>query len=90
MNLDSPSGELAAVIYALQKFRQYVGYNEFDLITDSSTVKALTSANKLSGKLARWAILLSEFKFNVIHKAGSTLHNADGLSRANQEDEGDK
>ena len=60
-----------------------MGYSEFDLITDSSTVKALTSANKLSGKLARWAILLSEFKYKVTHKAGSTLHNADGLSRAN-------
>jgi ribonuclease HI len=53
VNLDSPSGELAAAIYALQKFRQYIGYEEFDLITDSSTVKALQSQNKLSGKLAR-------------------------------------
>jgi ribonuclease HI len=83
VNLDSPSGELAAAIYALQKFRQYVGYDEFDLITDSSTVKALQSQNKISGKLARWAVLLSEFKFHVIHKAGSTLHNADRLSRSN-------
>ena len=48
-------------------------------------MKALQSNNKVSGKLARWAILLSEFNFTVIHKAGATLHNADGLSRAAQE-----
>ena len=81
-SLDSPSGELAAAIFALTKFREYVGYNPFDLVTDSTTVRALTSGNKLSGKLARWAIFLSEFRMNVVHKAGATLGNVDGLSRA--------
>lgn len=84
VNLDSPSGELAAAVFALHKFREYVGFAEFDLITDSTTVKALQSNNRLSGKLARWAIFLSEFRFVVTHKAGATLHNADGLSRARQ------
>lgn len=84
VHLDSPSGELAAAIFALHKFREYVGFAEFDLITDSTTVKALQSNNKLSGKLARWAIFLSEFRFVIHHKAGATLHNADGLSRARQ------
>lgn len=84
VNLDSPTGELAAAIFALHKFREYLGFQEFDLVTDSTTVKALTSTNRLSGKLARWAIFLSEFRYKVIHKPGATLHNADGLSRARQ------
>ena len=41
VNMDSPTGELAAMIFALSKFRSYLGYSEFDLITDSTTVKAL-------------------------------------------------
>ena len=85
-SLDSPTGELAAVIFALTKFREYLGYGEFDLITDSTTVKALQSQGKLSGKLARWAILLSQFRFQVHHRAGTKLGNADGLSRSHQAD----
>ena len=81
-SLDSPSGELAAAIFALTKFKEYVGYNPFDLVTDSTTVRALTSGSKLSGKLARWAIFLSEFRMTVVHKPGTTLGNVDGLSRA--------
>ena len=41
--LDSPSGELAAVIYALGKFRGYLGYSHFELVTDSTSVRALQS-----------------------------------------------
>ena len=77
---------MAATIFALLKFRSYLGFTSFDLITDSTTVRSLQTAAKLSGKLARWAILLSEFNFTIIHRAGKKLGNADGLSRSHQEE----
>lgn len=80
--LVSPTGELAGAIFALYKFREYLLFQELDPITDSTTVKALISSNHLSGKLAQWAIFLSEFRQKVVHKPGATLHNAAGLSRA--------
>ncbi len=79
--LGSAEGELLAAIFALTKYKQYVGQSQFDLVTDSRALCALKSASNLAGKLARWSFFLEEFRMNIVHKAGSTLQNADGLSR---------
>ena len=60
-HLSSAEGELLACIYALQKFRHYLGFQPFDLVTDSRALTALRSTENLAGKLARWAMFLSEF-----------------------------
>ena len=38
-------------------------------------------SDKLTGKLARWALLLHEYEFEVVHKARVKNLDADGLSR---------
>lgn len=85
--LSSAEGELCALVYALGKFRSYLGFEEFDVITDSSALLSLHSNQNLSSKLTRWSVLLSEFSFQIIHKQGSSHRNADGLSRCPQADE---
>ena len=79
--LSSAEGELCALVYALGKFRSYLGFEPFEVITDSSALLTLHSNQNLSSKLTRWAVLLSEFNFRLIHKPGSSHRNADGLSR---------
>ena len=84
-NLASSEGELAAFIYGLGKFRSYLGFSEFDAITDSAALRTLRTNQNLSGKLARWALLLSEFNYVLHHKPGVAHKNADGLSRCPQQ-----
>ena len=50
-------------------------------MTDHQPLKWLTESDKLMGKLARWALLLEEYDFEVVHKAGVKNLDADGLSR---------
>jgi hypothetical protein len=38
-------------------------------------------SDKLTRKLARWAFILQEYDFQVVHKLGVTNLDADGLSR---------
>jgi hypothetical protein len=37
--------------------------------------------DKLIGKLARWALILQEYEFKVIHQPGITHQNSDTMSR---------
>jgi hypothetical protein len=37
--------------------------------------------DKLTSKLVRWALILQEYEFKVIHQLGITHHNADTMSR---------
>lgn len=83
--LGSAEGELLAAIFALTKYKQYVGQSAFDLVTDSRALCALKTASNLAGKLARWSFFLEEFQMKIVHKPGATLHNADGLSRCASE-----
>ena len=38
-------------------------------------------SDKLTGKLAMWALMFQEYDFKVVHRARLTKLDADGLSR---------
>jgi hypothetical protein len=40
-------------------------------VTDHQPLKWLMELDKLTGKLARWALMLMEYDFKVVHRAGS-------------------
>ena len=76
-NYNSFHGECLAVFWAVQHFRQFLFGKPFALITDHAPFKwIMTPAN-----FARWALLLQEYEFEVIHRPGVANSNADGCSR---------
>ena len=77
----SYEGECLAVVWAVAHFRPYLYGQSFTLVTDHQPLKWLMESDKLTGKLARWALLLQEYDFEVVHKAGIKNLDADGLSR---------
>jgi hypothetical protein len=80
-NYSSYEGECLAAVWAVQHFRHYLYGRRFILLTDHQPLSWLMTNEKLIGKLARWALILQEYDFEVIHRAGLQNLNADGLSR---------
>ncbi len=77
----SYEGESLAAVWAVAHFRCYLFGNPFTLITDHQPLKWLMENDKLTGKLARWALILQEYEFTVVHWADRLNQDADGLSR---------
>ena len=80
-NYSSFDGECLAVVWATSHFRSYIFGNSFTLVTDHEPLKWIMTTQKLTGKLARWSLLLQEYDFTVEHRAGTANTNADCLSR---------
>ena len=80
-NYSSYEGECLAVVWAVIHFRPYLYGTKFTLYTDHQPLKWLMTNDKLTGKLARWALILQEYEFEVIHRPGITHQNADTMSR---------
>ena len=79
--------ECLAILWAIKTFRVYLYGKYFKLITDHSALKWLMSIKDPNGKLARWAILLQTFDFEIIHRAGKKHANVDALSRISLEND---
>ena len=77
----SYEGECLAVVWAVAHFRCYLFGNPFTIITDHQPLKWLMESDKLTGKLARWALILQEYDFDVVHRLGTANLDVDGLSR---------
>jgi hypothetical protein len=80
-NYSSYEGEYLAVVWVVIHFRPYLYGTNFTLYTDHQPIKWLMTNDKLTGKLARWALILQEYEFKVIHRPGITHQNADTMSR---------
>ena len=71
--------EALAIVWGCQKFRSYLLGAEFLIRTDHKSLQWLWRSEK--GKLARWALSMSEFEYTIEHRAGTKNVNADVLSR---------
>lgn len=73
--------ECLAVVFAVNQFRPYVYGTKFTVVTDHSALKWLMSVSEPAGRLARWAMSLQCFDFDIQHRRGVKHTNADALSR---------
>ena len=69
-NYTTTEREALAVVYACKKFRHYLlGYKTI-FHTDHDSLKYLVNKPDLSGRIARWILLLQEFNYEVMVKPG--------------------
>ena len=71
--------ECLALVYAVHQFKHYLLGRPFVVYTDHNPLQWL-SAQKMEGKLCRWALQLQEFEFQIRYRKGSHNINADALS----------
>ena len=76
-NYSSFEGECLAVVWATSHFRPYLFGNSFHLVTDHEPLKWIMTTTKLTGKLARWSLLLQKYDFTVEHRKGVENTNVD-------------
>ena len=78
--------EALAIVYGIQKFRQYLLGRKFNLITDHKPLLTIFHPARgipetAASCLQRWAIILSAYDFVVQYKPTTKHGNADRLSR---------
>lgn len=73
--------ECLAAVEAIKKFRCYLELQEFEVITDHSSLLWLMKQPDLSGRLARWVFKLQGYKFSISHRKGKENIVPDALSR---------
>ena len=57
------------MVWVVVYFRPYLYKQNFTLVIDYQTLNWLMESAKLTGKLARWALLLHEYDFEVVYEA---------------------
>ena len=80
-NYSTTEREALGIVYSVTQYRHYLLGRKFSFHVDHSALLYLISKASLTGKIARWTLLLQEFEFNIFHQPGVQHAVADYLSR---------
>ena len=78
--------EALAIVFAVEKFNQYLMGNRFILVTDHKPLVVLFGEHKdipamASARIRRWALKLSAYQYSIQFRRTEDMGNADSLSR---------
>ncbi|MBW0594223.1 hypothetical protein O181_133938, partial [Austropuccinia psidii MF-1] len=75
--------ECLCLVWAVEKLHHYLDGSVFEVITHCDAVKSLLNMKTPNRNMLRWQIAIQEYRgnMNIVHKAGNSHKNADGLSR---------
>jgi hypothetical protein len=73
--------EALAVVFATERYRPYLLGRFFTVVTDHSALRSVFKSKECrNSRVARWALQLQEYQFDVVYRAGTANH-VDHLSR---------
>lgn len=73
--------EVLAIITAVKKFRTYLLGHKFRIVTDCAAFQKTMDKKDLTTRVARWALLLEEYLYEIVHRKGTQMAHVDALSR---------
>ena len=71
--------EFLAIVWAVQKFQQYLYRQEFILETDHSPLVYLNKSKVTNPRLMRWVLSLQPYRFRIIASKGTDKVGADSF-----------
>ena len=80
-NYTTTKREGLAVPSSVLRFRAYVLGTKMVIQTDHSALAFMFRSENLTGRIAQWVCLLSEYDFKIVTRQGKSHLNADGLSQ---------
>ena len=86
-NYATTEKELLAIVYAFEKFCQYLVGSRVIVHTDHAAIKYLMQKKDAKPRLLRWIFLLQEFNIEIKDKRGVENGVTDHLSRIRIEDD---
>ncbi len=79
-NYSTTELESLAVVWAVEKFHNYLYGQKFIIETDHNALKFMDNTD-LTGRRARWQIRMMPYDYEIKYKPGRIHKNADALSR---------
>jgi transposase InsO family protein len=85
-NYDTHDKELLAIVSAFQEWRHYLigATDPITVRSDHHNLRYFMTTKQLNRRQARWAQILSDFRFTIHHRPGAQHRNADSLSRRSE------
>lgn len=76
---------IAMIVVGVKRFHQYLYGRKFILYSDHKPLERLLSSQRsvppmASSRIQRWALTLSAYQYQLQHKPGRLMANADALS----------
>ena len=81
-NYTTTEQEMLALLFGVEAYRSYVEGTKFKVITDHHSLLWLKNLKNPTGRLARWALTLSQYDFTIEHRKGALNVVPDAFSRA--------
>lgn len=78
--------EALAIVFFVEKFRYHLLGRHFLLKTDHHALTYIFKGAASNSKLARWALRLQEFSFDIVHVPGKENVVPDDMSRRSEQD----
>lgn len=75
--------ECLAVVYAIKRFHTYLSGIKFKIITDCDSFRLTLSKQTINLRIARWAMFLQQYDYEIVHRPGKRMAHVDALSRCN-------
>ncbi|KAJ1163392.1 hypothetical protein NDU88_003850 [Pleurodeles waltl] len=91
INYSTIEREALSVVWAVNKFRNFVWGREFHVYTDHEPLVELfmkKGLDLISSRISKWVVKLQDYNFNMFYVPGAWYKTADCLSRLTSESEG--